>query len=69
MAQRSNPALSKPAVGKKSCKTDYLNRDESAAHLDRGQERVRQKAEYICVDKPVVFIFRLRQGDRSKYTR
>src|SRR5664279_957469 len=63
MAQRSNPALSKPELGRSLLRLPYyVGRGRSAFH--QGQElRAPTKAVYIGADQIVVtLIFRLRHG-------
>src|SRR5271166_5298680 len=63
MAQRSNPTLSKPGLGRSLLRLPYyVGRGRSAFH--QGQElRAPTKAVYIGADQIVVtLIFRLRHG-------
>ena len=62
MAQRSNPALSKPATGRSLPRlSNYMGRERSAFHP--GQEVFPPtKAVYICADQPCPSLFRLQFG-------
>jgi hypothetical protein len=56
----ANVATCKPEQPPKAA---LLDRTSAAAHSIKGQELCApMKAEYICADHPVTFIFRLRQG-------
>jgi hypothetical protein len=62
MAQRSNPALSKPVEQNSLHKTAYLIRNRAQRIPSWPGGTSPTKAEYICADQPATFTFRLQNG-------
>ena len=62
MTQRSNPALLETCKPEKPSKAALLNRTSAQRIPSRPGACAPTKAEYICADQPVTFIFRLRQS-------
>ena len=62
MTQRSNPALSKPVNRKMPSKAALLSRTSAQRIPSSARSLCSTKAEYICADHPVTFVFRLRQS-------